>query len=245
MAEQELAFQEQSKSSKHYRIELRRDDLHRNLGGGLPKNSLYLFEGTDGAGKSIVSQRIAYSLLLNNVKVTYISSELNTMSFIEQMDSIDYDIKYKLLDGTLTFIPMFPLLGHTKLSKDFLSRLLTSKKVFSSEVIIFDTLSFLMIQNDITQKECFDLINVLKRYTSLGKTILFNVDPAHLNETFLTLLRSVCDSYFKLEIRTFAGNPVRVINIQRFKRPMAGFVSAIPYKIEPGKGLEIEIASFD
>lgn len=230
---------------KYLDISLPRDELSRNLGGGIPRNSLILLEGMDGAGKSIIAQRFTYALIKHSTTVTYISTELNTMTFVEQMDSMDYDIKRALLNGDLLFIPMFPLLGHTKLEPDFFDQLLSNKEVFRSEVVVFDTLSFLLIHNTLDHKQAFELINKLKRFTSLGKTIIFCVDDKHLNETFLTLLRSVCDIYMSVEVKSFAGQAVRVVTTHRFKRPESAFINNIPFKIEPGKGLTIEIASFE
>ncbi len=246
MAAGEAAIlKEEQKDFRYVDITLPRDELSRNLGGGIPKNSILLIEGQDGAGKSILAQRFTYSLLINNLSATYISSELNTISFIDQMESLDYDVKHYLLNEDLLFIPMFPLLGNTTLNQNFMSKLLKTEELFKNEVIIFDTLSFLMIKNKISENECFDLINVLKKFASLGKTIVFNVDPAHLNATFLTLLRSVSDIYFKLNIKDFAGMTVRQISIPRFKRPQTNYQVNIPFKVESGKGLRIEIASFD
>jgi len=225
-------------------IHLERDELNRNIGGGLPGNSLILIEGKDGAGKSIVAQRLSYGLLEHTKTCTYISTELNTAGFIEQMASLDYDIKFHLLDGKLLFLPMFPFLGNTKLEQNFLDRLFIEKKIFENEIIVFDTLSFLLIKDNISQEKSFDVIKRLKQINSLNKTIVFCVDPDHLNDKFLTLLRSVADVYFNVEIKTFAGNLVRVINIQRFKRPGDNIINSIPFKVEPGKGLAIEIASF-
>jgi flagellar protein FlaH len=225
-------------------IHLERDELNRNIGGGLPTNSLILIEGKDGAGKSIVAQRFVYGLLEHGKTCTYISSELNTSGFIEQMASLDYDVKFHMLDNKLMFIPMFPFMGNTKLHQNFLDRLFNEKKLFENEVVVFDTLSFLLIKDNITQEKSFDVIKKLKNINSLNRTIIFNVDPDHLNEKFLTLLRSVADVYFNVEIRTFAGNIIRVINIQRFKRPGDNIINTIPFKVEPGKGLAIEIASF-
>lgn len=234
-----------SRASKYINIEIRRDELHRNIGGAIPKNSLILMEGVDGAGKSVMAQRLSYGCLENGTTVTYISSELNTMTFIEQMDSMDYSVKFNLIEGRLLFIPMFPLMGKTTLAKDFFKRLMETEKIFENEVIIFDTLSFLMIRDNISQTEVYDFVGLLKRHTSLGKTIIFCVDPDHLSPTFLTLIRSVCDIFLKLELKKFAGSQIRVINVQRFKRPMGDVITAIPFKIEPGKGLAIEIASLD
>lgn len=236
---------DESRAAKYINIEIVRDELHRNIGGALPKNSMVLMEGIDGAGKSVMAQRIAYGCIENGTSVTYISSELNTMTFLEQMDSMDYNVKFSLIEGRLLFIPMFPLMGKTTLSKDFFKRLMETEKIFKNEVIIFDTLSFLMIKDTISQKEVYDFIGQLKRHTTLGKTIIFCVDPDHLSPLFLTLIRSVCDIYLKLELKKFAGSLIRVIGVQRFKRPMGDVITAIPFKIEPGKGLAIEIASLD
>lgn len=226
-------------------IELQRDELNRNMGGGIPKDSLILIEGKDGAGKSILAQRFVYGLLEHNHSITYISSELNTAGFIEQMSSMEYDVKYYMIDERLLFIPMFPFIGNTKLHPKFLERLFNSKKLFENEIIVFDTLSFLLIKDDISQEKCFDVIKLLKKLNTMNKTIIFCIDSEHLNTQFLTLLRSVADCYFLVEIRSFAGNIVRVINIQRFKRPGDNMITTIPFKVEPGKGLAVEIASFD
>ena len=101
-----------------------------------------------------------------------------------------------------------------------------------------------MIKDNVSQEKIFDIVKKLKNINSLNKTIIFCVDPDHLNQKLLTLLRSIADVYFNVEIKMFAGNVIRVINIQRFKRPGDNIISTIPFKVEPGKGLAIEIASF-
>ncbi len=75
-----------------HKIDLDRDALGRSIGGGIPKSSLILVEGKDGSGKSIFVQRIVYGLLKQNTSVTYLSTELNTMGFVEQMSSLDYNV---------------------------------------------------------------------------------------------------------------------------------------------------------
>ncbi|MFW6014090.1 MAG: ATPase domain-containing protein [Nanoarchaeota archaeon] len=231
-------------SEKNTSIDLERDELNRSLGGGMPNNSLILIEGEDGAGKSILVQRLAYGLLEHQKTVTYISTELNTKGFLEQMASLSYDVKFYLLDGQLMFVPMFPFMGNTMLKENFLDRLLKTRKIFDNEIIIFDTISFLLVRDSISQEKSFYVINMLKKLNNMNKTIIFCVDPAHLNEKFLTLIRSVADIYFNVEIRTFAGNILRVINVKRFKRPSDYIMDTIPFKVEPGRGLAIEIASF-
>lgn len=231
------------KSTEVLSIALKRDELNKKFGGGLPKNSLVLIEGNDGAGKSILAQRFVYGLIEQKYKVTYISSELNTLGFVEQMRSLDYDIQDALISDNLLFIPMFPFYGNTQLDSNFMGKLLKSKKLFEKEIIIFDTLSFLIIQENITHENTFNIIQFLKRINSLNKTIIFCVDPAHLNERFLTLLRSVCDVYFHLELKMVLGSLLRIINVNRYKRSKEEVTQSIPFKVMPGIGLAIELAS--
>jgi flagellar protein FlaH len=229
---------------KQLPVKLRRDELERSLGGGIPVSSLVLLEGPDGAGKSIVAQRLAYGLVRGERSVTYISSELNTQGFIEQMSSLDYDIKYDMLDDKLLFIPMFPYYGQSQLGSEQLQKLIRCKRLFDSDVIVFDTLSFLLISDNISQQDCLSFISFLKQLTTLEKTVIMCIDPEHLNQKFLTILKSVCDVILDLEMRTFAGSLVRLINVKRFKRSGSDVLNSIPFRVEPGKGLVIEIASF-
>ena len=66
-----------------YKIELERDGLHRNLGGGFPKGAIVLMIGKYGAGKSAVSQRLTYGFLKNGHSVTMVSTEFTTKAFLE------------------------------------------------------------------------------------------------------------------------------------------------------------------
>ncbi len=230
--------------SKLLSVKIRRDELNRTLGGGLPVSSLILLEGSDGTGKSLLAQRMAYGLVKNDESVSYLSTELSTQGFVEQMASLDYDIKYDMLDEKLFFISLFPYYGAGKLQKNFLDILLSSKKLFSSDIIVFDTLSFLLVDESLSSEDAFAFLQFIKRLNGLGKTIILCVDPDHLNARLLTLIRSSCDVIFDLELRTFAGQMVRVINVKRFKRSGGEVLSAIPFRVEPGKGLIIEIVTF-
>lgn len=228
----------------YFSIELIRDELNRYFGGGIPKNSLVLFEGIDGSGKSILCQRFTYALLKKGVKITYISTELNTLDFINQFDSINYSIKEFLLNQQLLFITMVPFLGKVKYDEDFLKKITQEKKLFENDVIIFDTLSFMMLKKNSSDEDFHKLINFFRMLNNLNKTVIFTVDPTHLDEKFLTLLRSVVDLYINIEVAGFAGETVRNINIKRFKRPYDVYMSTIPFRVEPREGLIIEIGSY-
>ena len=231
-------------SNEYYSIELIRDELNRYFGGGIPKNSLILLEGIDGAGKSILCQRMTYAFLKKGKTVTYVSTELNTLDFIKQLSSLNYPINEFMLNRQLLFITMVPFLGTVKYTDDFLEKIIEEKKLFESEIIIFDTLSFLLVKKDSTDEYYYNMINFFRKLNNLNKTVIFTIDPNHLDEHFITLLRSVADLYIHNSFKTFAGETVRSLDIQRFKRPKDLYTAKIPFRVEPKEGLIIEIGSY-
>ncbi|MFW5704984.1 MAG: ATPase domain-containing protein [Nanoarchaeota archaeon] len=229
---------------EYYSIELQRDELNRYFGGGIPKNSLILIEGVDGSGKSVICQRFIYAMLKKGQKITYISTELNTLDFINQLESVNYGIREFMLNQQLLFITMVPFMGKVKFEEDFLDKIMSSKKLFESEVIVFDTLSFLLIKQHAPESRYFDVINFFRKLNNLNKTIIFTIDPTLLDEKFLALVRSTCDLYMSLSAPEGAGENVKIIELKRFKRPYDVYVSKIPFRVEPKEGLIIEIGSY-
>jgi flagellar protein FlaH len=231
--------------STQMKIDLERDELGRSFGGGIPVNSLILLEGQEGAGKSAIAQRIVYGLLKNNYTVSYISTELNTMGFVEQMASLDYGVTDYILFEKVLFIPMFPYLDNKKLSDKFIDNLMRTEVLFEKDFIVFDTFSFLLMHSSFTEEKTFEFIKFLKKMNSMGKTILFCVDKNHLvDPKFATLVKSICDLYWTVETQMSAGQLVRVVKFHRYKRVGDKIQTGVPFKVEPGKGLAIEIASF-
>lgn len=224
-------------------MKLERDELSEKLGGGIPESSLMLIEGNDGGGKSILAQRLTYGFLKSDITVTYISSEMHTMGFVDQMSSIGYEISEAILHERLIFIPMFPYLGNVKLRSNFMDRLMTTKKIFENDVIVIDTLSYLIVQNDVTKEKIFEIVKFFKKMLSLNKTIIFCVDPIHLNPEFLNIIRSVADIYITVEAKEVLGSLLRVASVKRFRRAKNEIIVQFPFKVDPKVGLSIELAA--
>lgn len=224
-------------------IMLERDMLHIKFGGGLPQNSLVLIEGENGAGKSVLAQRLAYGVIKHGRTVSYISTECDTVSFINQMRSMDYDVEDELLDNKLLFISMLPSFGHVQLRKDFSERLMKSSILFQHEIIIFDTLSYLLVHKNVSSESSFEMIRFLRKLNNWNKTIVICVDTFDLNEQFLNVLRSISDVYLYIETKMSLGNLIRVVNIKRFKRCSDIVGSAVPFNVAPKIGFRTIIES--
>lgn len=230
-------------SSKMFDISLPRDEISKNFGGGIPANSIFLVEGVDGAGKSIIAQRLAYGALQHGATVSYISTELDTQSFVDQMNSVNYKITNDLLKGNLIFLPMFPAFGRSKLRSNFVESLLKAEVIFDQDVIIFDTFSYLILQENMSREDIFEFINKLRKIIMRGKVVVFTVDTEQVNQTFLKLIRGMSDIYINMDIQMSLGELIRVINIKRYKRSTSASSSAIPFSVEPGTGILIKIVS--
>lgn len=225
------------------KIDLDKDELGRNLGGGVPNNSLIVMQGQDGSGKSIISQRIAYGLLRNGHSVSYVSTELDLPSFALQMRSVGYRVDEDILNDDLLFVPMFPFIGNSELQGDFLSRLLKTKEIFEKDVIILDTLSFFILNDEINDKNIFKIIQFFKRLVNQDKTVIIALDPTNINKRFLTILTSVSDGILNVSLKEFLGNLIRVVEVLRYRRSAEMPVTRIPFRVEPGIGIAIEVAS--
>ena len=222
-------------------VRIPRDMLHTKIGGALPYGSMVLVEGKDGAGKSLLVQRLLYAFLENGSTVTYISAELSTKDFLEQMNSLRYVVDEYLIDGRLLFIPLFPFIGGGKLRKDFLDRFLAARELFESRIIVVDTLSFLLVQGNISNEKAFDVVKFFKKIVNKGKIVLFTVDPEQLNKSLLTLLRSVSDIYLEFGTKILGGETKKYMAVNRFKRAKMQVVPQIAFRVEPGQGMIIDI----
>jgi len=224
-------------------ITLERDNLHMQFGGGgLPKGTSLLMTGKDGAGKSAVCQRITYSLLKNGIKVTLISTELTTKGFIDQMRSLDYDILEFLLDGRLIFIPVFPLFGQAKGREDFLGRLMNTREIYSSDVIIMDTFSSL-IKKDIDEERAFMVIAFFQKLSGKSKNLILTMDTSELSETVLAPFRSVCDIFIELKSEAVEGNLEHTMFIKRFSAASGPVRDTVGFRVVPGAGFIVDITS--
>jgi flagellar protein FlaH len=229
-------------NGKYLNITLKTDELHRRLGTGIPKESLVLIEGDDGAGKSIVCQRLLYGFLTNGHSVTYVSSELTTKDFLNQMNSIMYRIGSYMHQKKLLFIPMFPQMGRVVPRTDFLDRLMGAKELFKNEAIFIDTLNSLILEK-FTKVDIFNLISFMKKITNMDKSVFITVDPSLFDPNALNILRSVSDVHIKLKLNQIEGDMKRSITVNRFRGSTRQISQAIGFRVEPRIGFVMEISA--
>ncbi len=230
--------------TEYIRFYLDRDDLESKLGGGIPKGSLIIIEGEDGGGKSIVSQRVTYGALVNGHSVTYISTELNVIDFIKQMDSLAYDVSDYLLSKKLVFVSLINLFGKTKGKSNLIFELRKSKskKLFENDLVIIDSLSYPLIDK-LSRQQIEELVDFFLRLRAMNRTILLTYNPNDVDQEFVKALRRIADIYLKVGVSTLAGQLTRFIEVKRFRNPREMYSLLIPFRVEPRLGLIVEIVT--
>ncbi len=227
---------------RYLQIRIPSDELHSRLGLGIPKSSLMMIEGQDGSGKSILAQRMTTAFLRQGGSVTYISTELTNRDFLIQMDSINYPVAEFFLNGQLIFIPMFPRFGKTIPRKDFFARMMRAEPLFKSDAIIIDSLSPL-ISETFTQESYFELLLFFKKLIGMDKVIILAVNPDFIDTKLLRILESTCDIHFDLMMKSVGTSLKRFITVKRFNGGSKPVGELIGFRVEPGLGFVVEIAS--
>lgn len=223
-------------------FDLPRDELCRKLGRGFPSGSIVLIEGGTGSGKSTVCQRIAYGLMENGSSVTYISTQLTTKGFINQMYSLNYRIAPFLLKKKLLYIPVLSLINTNPSRLDFIERLREGKELYDSDVIIIDTVSSL-IKHSVNVEKSLELVSFFKRLTGIKKTIILAVEPSELASNVHSEFVAASDVNLSLKISTMGSSIKRTIIVTKFTGAVSPVESMIGFRIESNVGLVVEIAS--
>ncbi len=239
--EQGDVIEEDESESSLLSIDIERDDLNENIGGGIPKGSIILIEGPPGAGKSILAQRIAYGLIGNGKSLTYVSTELTTIDFIDQMSSLGYDVTTPLLSLDLLFVSVYPLIGKMRPQEEYLTRLMEAEDLYKREAIIIDSLSNLVARSMDTNNMA-SLISFLKKLAGMKKTIIITVEDGELDPISSKALRATSDVYLQMNLNASEDMISRVIQVKRFMKAVERVNEIIAFRVEAGLGLVIELS---
>ncbi|WP_302081710.1 ATPase domain-containing protein [Salinibaculum rarum] len=237
-----------------------RDRLNKELGGGLPPGSIVLMEGDYGAGKSAISQRFTYGLCEEGHTVTMLSTELTVGSFLEQMNSLDYDMVDHMLDEDVLFLhadigdskSTFSDDGGDEERKDLLKRLMEAEVMWQSDVIVIDTFDAILrndpkfealVRENEERQAALEIISFFRDVISEGKVVVLTVDPTTLDEEAIGPFRSIADVFLELEMVEVGNDVRRQISVMRFAGMGEQVGDSIGYSVRSGTGIVIESRS--
>lgn len=225
-----------------FKFQLEGDGLHRSISNGIPVGSVMFIEGADGSGKSIMCQRLCYGFLLNGYTVTYISTELTTKNFLDQMKSLNYPVIDYMLEEKLLFIPVFPMVGRIRERKDFLTRFIRAEQLFQRDIVIVDSFSSL-IYEELDSTNVLDALSFLKKMVTRNKSIILTADADMIKKEHLHHFRSSASIYFQLVQTIDEGQQVNRIMVKRFLKAEGQIGNIVGFRVVPGAGLVVDITA--
>ena len=221
--------------------ELETDSLADSMGLRLPNRSLYVLQGAVGGGKSLISQRLAYGLSENGVKVLVITTELTTRGWVEQMESIGYGVTEAIRDGRLLVFSRFGTIAES-IPDVGLQELLQSEAIELADVVIIDSASSIM-PYDLDDKNRFQLMQQLRQICSSGRSLMLCVDPEEMDHKLMHTMRSSAEVVLDLQTAMIGGEIKRNIVITRFLRAAGPIQTSIGWRVEPGMGFIVDITA--
>ena len=212
-------------------------DLDEKLGGGIPIGSLCLVEGHSDAGKSVISQHLAYgALTCTETQVVYYSTENTVRTLIAQMDSLSlYTLDYFLTDH----LRIYPLTWRSTMQDtDRPFRLLLEHFSLLPEkfkLVIVDSLTLLVAHS--TPISILDFFSACKNLCVEGRSIILVAHSYSFDEEVLTRTRSLCDVHLRLKLEAIGDRLVKTLEVLKVRgadRPTGDVVS---FEIEPKIGM--------
>jgi flagellar protein FlaH len=188
-----------------------------------------------------------------------LSTELTVGSFLEQMNSLDYDMVDHMLDENVLFLHAdigdsnnFSGGGDDSERKQLLKRLMEAEVMWDSDVIIIDTFDAILrndpkfealVRENEERQAALEIISFFRDVISQGKVIALTVDPTTLDEEALGPFRSIADVFLELEMVEVGNDVRRQISVMRFAGMGEQVGDTIGYSVRSGTGIVIESRS--
>ena len=220
-----------------FNFELDQDSLADSMGLKLPSRSLMVVTAEVGGGKSLICQRLTFGLLENGAKVVYVTNELTTRGWIEQMHSIGYWVTDHIKSGKLLVVSSFGTVAD-EVENVTIDDLFDSEGLKVSDVIIIDSLSELSKGVNATT-----LLSKLRKFCSKGHTVIVTCDPHQMDADFVQQLRATSEVALDLQTAIIGGAMTRTIVVTRYLRAAGPLQSTIGWRVEPGMGFIVDITA--
>lgn len=212
------------------------DELDRRMGGGMYIGQIVTIQGGSGEGKTLLCLRLAYGMITHGATIAYVSSQFPIREFISEAESLGYPLFNEILSGQMSFITSVFLLR--KMKRASLDELLSLEEIKSKQVLIIDSMHSGMFKD-------FDTVDYFAklRKFSEGRIVITTLNPADVEPQSMSKIRELSTTIINLTSKDLAGERKHGIDLMKFPMAMKSFQQAIPFRIEPGRGLIVEISS--
>ena len=221
-------------------FELETDSLSDSLGRFLPKRSLYIVTGQIGSGKSLISQRLAYGLVSNDVSTTVATTELTTRGWLEQVNSLGYPLEDAANSGVFTLLSRFGVISDEVEGNVGIEDLLASEALQTAEISIIDRASMILQHYEGTPDQ---LLSRLRTFCSEERSLMLLLDPDEISGEMLRTLSSSAEVVLEMKTSEIGGGLSRILAVTRFLRATGPVQPRIGWRVEPTMGFIVDITA--
>jgi len=221
-------------------------DIADSLGGGIREGSLVLIEGEARAGKSVLSQHMAYGVLCSKASsVAYYTQDENVEDLVVQMDSMSLDTRHDFVTDRLR-IYSIALKGKVIYAEESLESILNHISGLPDrfKLIVVDSVAPLMSHVNPVVK--FDFLYACKTLCKQDRSIILAVDTHVFEGKMLSRAYAISDYYLKLRSKDMileSGQAdtrvVKVLEVKKLAGAERQAEEGIKFEIKPKVGIQI------
>lgn len=212
-------------------------EIDRRMGGGIPYGTLMLIEGPAASGKSTLSQQLLWGALTSGEDAVVYTTEQTVHSLLRQMDSLGLGVTDHFLLNDLKIYPVSIPPGSIEPRLLFaeLSRHMASQD--NCRVMVVDALTTFVAHAGGGQIQ--DFFSGCKSLCDLGKVIIFTVHSLAFEETILTRVRSMCDTYLRLQVQRTGSQLLKTMEVAKIRGAEITTGNVSGFEVEPGMGIRV------
>ena len=221
-------------------------DIADSLGGGIRESSLVLIEGEARAGKSVLSQHMAYGVLCSKESsVAYYTLDDNIEDLIAQMDSMSLDIRHDFVTDRLR-IYSIALKGKVIYAEESLERIVNHIQGLPSrfKMIVIDSAAPLLTHVNPMVK--FDFLQACKTLCKQDRSIVLAVDTHVFEGKMLFRAYAISDYYLRLTSKDMLldtgqvdNRMIKVMEVKKLAGAERQAYDGINFEIKPNIGIQI------
>ncbi len=209
-------------------------EIDKKIGGGIPVGTLTLVEGDSDAGKSVLTQQMAWGALSQGKRVTVYTTENTTRSLLRQMESIGLDVTdYFIMSRLKIFaLPVRGIQPH-----EVFERLLAHVGSHETDIVIIDSLTPFVSHGD--TQEVLRFMTEIKAECDTGMSIIAVVHANVVDEGTMVRLRSTSDAHLRLRLEEAGDKLIKMLEVAKVRGAAKSTGNIIGFNVEPGIGMRM------
>ena len=215
-------------------------ELDRKI-GAIKLPFLWIIEGPNDSGKSVLAQQYTYGALNAGYKLLYITTEIGIRGLLKNMKEISLDVTQYFLTGRLMVFELHVknLKWDKALSSRFLDLIVrTIRKFMRYDIFVIDSLTYLVTHAE--EKDILDFFTQMRNLVDdHGRSILITIHPYAFNQDLLVRMRSICDIHFTLTVKEMGEKIVKLLQVPKLKGAIKPSSIILSFEVDPAFGIRV------